>query len=120
MFHKLGVWAEPKLNHKYHEFAGPLSAADTGIVFNSGNFARGADHFDPASDSQICLYGARLWSGLRPASFVRLADRQLFQYSGYGVARTAGQVGADRRVLWHALCRTARYCVARYGSRREP
>ena len=48
---------------------------------------------------------------------VRLADRQLFQYSDHDPARTTGQVGADRRFLRHALCRAAGDRVAGHGAR---
>src|SRR4029077_2274773 len=73
-----------------------LSAADAGTVFDPGLPGCRADHPDSASHSPICLYEARGKPGHGPCPVVRLAGRQLFQYSGHNPARSAGQVGADR------------------------
>src|SRR5437879_10518741 len=80
-----------------------LSAADAGIVLGPGFSVRGAGHFDSASHSPLCLYAARRQPRRRAATVVRFADRQLFQSSGRGAARTNRPVGADRRLLRRAV-----------------
>src|SRR5258708_27836953 len=85
--------SQPRLSHQNHGFPGSLFAVDAGIFLNPGDFVCGADHPDPASYSQICLYAPRGRSGRRSAFAVRLADRQLFQRSDHGPAGQAVHVG---------------------------